>query len=250
MKSAGPSRPTRFAVLSDIHSNLESLTSAFAMIAPGDGLLCLGDIVGYGPNPNECVALIRQRATATVLGNHDVAAIDNFGLDYFNQAARTAIVWTQGVLERQHAEWLAGLGYELRERDYLMVHGAPVDYFAYILDNVDAARAFDATDAPLVFIGHSHIAEYYAQTRDGRIVHRHMQHGGRLALEAGTRYIVNVGSVGQPRDANPEASFAFYEPGERTVTWERYPYAIELVQRKIEAAHLPETLSRRLALGR
>jgi diadenosine tetraphosphatase ApaH/serine/threonine PP2A family protein phosphatase len=242
--------PARFAVMSDIHSNLESLGAALERLASDDGLLCLGDIVGYGPNPNECVALIRSRATATVLGNHDVAAIDNFGLDYFNQAARKAIVWTQGVLEKENAEWLSGLGYELREPGYLMVHGAPVDYFAYILDNVGAGQAFAATDAPLIFVGHSHIAEYYALGADGRITHRHMQRGGRLTLEPGTRYIVNVGSVGQPRDANPEASFAFYEPAAGAIAWERYPYQIERVQEKIRAAHLPETLSRRLALGR
>jgi diadenosine tetraphosphatase ApaH/serine/threonine PP2A family protein phosphatase len=242
--------PARFAVMSDIHSNLESLTAAFERLTPDDGLLCLGDIVGYGPNPNECVALVRERATATVLGNHDVAAIDNFGLDYFNSAARKAIVWTQGVLEKENAEWLSSLGYELREPGYLMVHGAPVDYFEYILDNPGAKKAFAATDAPLIFIGHSHIAEYYTQSPDGRIAHGHMQRGGRLVLEPRARYIINAGSVGQPRDANADASFAFYEPAARTIAWERYPYEIERVQEKIRAAHLPESLSRRLALGR
>jgi diadenosine tetraphosphatase ApaH/serine/threonine PP2A family protein phosphatase len=248
----GLGRPcgVRYAILSDVHANLESLEVALARLAPADGVLCLGDIVGYGPNPNECVAKIRERASETVLGNHDVAAVDNFGLEYFNQAARAAIVWTQSVLAKPNAEWLSGLGYELRRPDYLMVHGAPVDYFAYILDNVDAARAFAATDAPLIFVGHSHIAEYYAQHLDGRIAHRHMQHGGRLTLEQGVRYIVNVGSVGQPRDANPEASFAFYDPQAATVTWDRYAYDVARVQEKILAAHLPESLSRRLALGR
>lgn len=240
----------RFAVISDVHSNLESLRAALERLTPDDGLLCLGDIVGYGPNPNECVALVRERATATVLGNHDVAAIDNFGLDYFNQAARKAIVWTQGVLNEENAAWLSGLGYEIREPGYLMVHGAPVEYFSYILDKVGAEKAFGATDAPLIFVGHSHIAEYYALGADGRIAHRHMQHGGRLVLEPGNRYIVNVGSVGQPRDANPEPSFAFYVPASSTIEWQRYPYPIESVQEKIRAAHLPESLSRRLALGR
>jgi diadenosine tetraphosphatase ApaH/serine/threonine PP2A family protein phosphatase len=239
-----------FAIVSDIHGNLESLTAALARVEPGDGLLCLGDIVGYGPNPNECVALIRERAKTTVLGNHDVAAIDNFGLEYFNPTARTALVWTQGVLAPEHAEWLSSLAYEHREPDYLMVHGAPVDYFAYILDNVDAARAFEATDAPLVFVGHSHVAEYYALLPDGSIVHRHMQHGGELALDAAARYVVNVGSVGQPRDANPEASFARYDPEARTVTWTRYGYPIEQVRAKIDEAHLPHVLADRLLVGR
>ena len=240
----------RYAVVSDVHGNIEALEAVFARIAEDDAVLCLGDIVGYGPNPNECVALIRERARITVLGNHDVAAIDNFGLEYFNPAARAALVWTQGVLAREHAAWLSTLAYEHREPEFLMVHGAPIEYFAYILDNVDAARAFDATDAPLVFVGHSHVAEYYARSSDGGITHAHMQHGGRLELDAAKRYIVNVGSVGQPRDANPQASFAFYDPTARTITWVRYGYAMEQVREKIDAAHLPHVLADRLLVGR
>ncbi len=220
------------------------------MVAPSDDVLCLGDVVGYGPNPNECVALIRERAKTTVLGNHDVAAIDNFGLEYFNPAARTALLWTQSVLTAENAGWLSTLSYEHREPEYLMVHGAPVDYFTYILDNVEAARAFEATDAPIVFIGHSHVAEYYALSPDGTIRHTHMQQGGELQLDAGLRYIVNVGSVGQPRDLNPLPAFAFYDPERRIVRWERYPYAVETVREKIDEAHLPHVLADRLLVGR
>jgi len=215
-----------------------------------DGLLCLGDIVGYGPNPNECVQLIRERATATVLGNHDVAAIDNFGLSYFNPAAREAMEWTQTVLNKESVAWLNTLGYEFRLPEFLLVHGAPVNYFEYILDKPAAARAFAATDAPLIFIGHTHIAEYYALKPDGSIAHKHMQHGGTFTLEDDNRYIVNVGSVGQPRDLNPQASFAFYEPATKTVTVNRYDYPIERVQEKIASAHLPAALAHRLVMGR
>jgi predicted phosphodiesterase len=240
----------RYAVVSDIHANLEALRVALEFLRPGDGLLCLGDIVGYGPNPNECVELIRERATATVLGNHDVAAIDDFGVAYFNPAARAAIRWTQSVLTRENATWLNGLSYELRMPDFLMVHGAPVRYFDYILDPSAAARAFAATDAPLVFIGHTHIAEYYALGPDQRIEHRHLQHGGALTLATESRYVVNVGSVGQPRDLNPRGSFAFYEPDARRIVWERFDYPIGVVQEKIDAAHLPPTLAARLVVGR
>lgn len=240
----------RYAVLSDIHSNLESLQVAFQLIAPTDGVLCLGDIVGYGPNPNECVALVRERATATVLGNHDVAAIDNFGLSYFNPAAREAMRWTQSVLAPEHAQWLNTLGYEFRMPEFLLVHGAPVNYFEYILDKPAAARAFAATDAPLIFIGHTHIAEYYAQHADGSIEHKHMQQGGTFSLDENARYIVNVGSIGQPRDLNPRASFAFYEPATRTISINRFEYPVARVQEKIVQADLPEALARRLAMGR
>jgi predicted phosphodiesterase len=240
----------RYAIVSDVHGNLEALQAAFELIASTDGLLCLGDIVGYGPNPNECVELIRARATATVLGNHDVAAIDNFGLAYFNPTAREAMRWTQTVLTTENADWLNSLGYEFRVPEFLLVHGAPVTYFEYILDKPAAARAFAATDAPLIFIGHTHIAEYYVLRPDGTIGHKHLQQGGTFALDEGSRYIVNVGSVGQPRDLNPRASFAFYEPADASVTINRFEYAISRVQEKIASVHLPDALARRLVVGR
>jgi diadenosine tetraphosphatase ApaH/serine/threonine PP2A family protein phosphatase len=240
----------KYAIVSDIHANVESLEAVFARIPAGTGVLCLGDIVGYGPNPNECVALVRERAQATVLGNHDVAAVDGFGIELFNPAARAAIDWTRSVIDADHVAWLDGLSYELRIDDYLLVHGAPVDYFVYILDKAAAARAFAATDATLIFVGHTHLADYYALAADGSIDHAFRQMGGRLELEPGVRYIVNAGSVGQPRDLNPEASFATYDSVERSIVWERVPYELARTQEKIEAAHLPEALARRLASGR
>ncbi len=220
------------------------------MTRSDDEVLCLGDIVGYGPNPNECVDRIRERASATVLGNHDVAAIDNFGLQYFNPAAREAMRWTQRVLSPASIAWLNELGYEFRMPDFLLVHGAPVNYFEYILDKSGAARAFASTDAPLIFIGHTHIAEYYALEPDGSITHQHLQQGGTFTLDEGKRYIVNVGSVGQPRDLNPRGSFALFDAGAHTVSIVRFAYAIAAVQEKITSAHLPDALARRLVVGR
>jgi diadenosine tetraphosphatase ApaH/serine/threonine PP2A family protein phosphatase len=152
--------------------------------------------------------------------------------------------------DRANADWLNGLGYEFRVPEFLLVHGAPIIYFEYILDKGGAARAFAATDAPLIFIGHTHIAEYYALRPDGTIDHKHWQQGGSFELEAGSRYIVNVGSVGQPRDLNPKASFAFYEPASATITINRFEYAISTVQEKIASVHLPDALARRLVVGR
>jgi diadenosine tetraphosphatase ApaH/serine/threonine PP2A family protein phosphatase len=240
----------RYAVVSDVHGNIEALEAAFALMRDDDAVLCLGDIVGYGPNPNECCERLRARATATVLGNHDVAAIDDFGLAYFNPAAREAMKWTQGVLTAENRAWLDGLGYEFRMPEFLLVHGAPVNYFEYVLDKAAAARAFAATDAPLIFIGHTHIAEVYTLQPDGTIEHRHFQQGGEIALEDGVRYVVNVGSVGQPRDLNPRASFGFYDPDARTITVQRFAYPIARVQEKIASVHLPDALARRLLVGR
>ena len=130
-----------YAIVSDVHGNLESLLRALANVRAEDDLLCLGDSVGYGPNPNECVALLRERVRHGVIGNHDLAALENYGTEYFNDAARAAIEWTQGVLTPDSRSWLDKLPYELRFPDFLMVHGAPVNYFEYILDKRTASAA-------------------------------------------------------------------------------------------------------------
>jgi diadenosine tetraphosphatase ApaH/serine/threonine PP2A family protein phosphatase len=221
-----------------------------ARLADTDTIFCLGDTVGYGPNPNECLELIRKHARATVLGNHDLAALDNFGIEYFNDLAREALIWTQRQLSKENRRWLDTLGYEIRASEYLLVHGAPVQYFRYIMDKSDAADAFSSTDAPLIFVGHTHVAEAYILHDNGEIDHHHYQHGGVLRLDAGLRYLLNVGSVGQPRDLNAEASFAFYDDQHRTITWERVAYDIESVRRKILTAELPEALGTRLIQGR
>ncbi len=240
----------RYAFISDVHSNVESLERALALLRPDDKLVCLGDIVGYGPNPNECLRLIRERADFVVLGNHDLAAVENFGVERFNDVARAAIHWTQDVIDEGHRSWLDTLSYELRLPEFLLVHGAPVNYFEYILDNRSAQRAFDNTDARMIFVGHTHIAEYYVLEPDSTITHKHLQFGGEVFLEEGKRYILDVGSVGQPRDLNPEASMAFYEPEIKRVQWIRYPYPIADVQRKIHDACLPDYLAARLQVGR
>ncbi|HUY41256.1 MAG TPA: metallophosphoesterase family protein [Candidatus Dormibacteraeota bacterium] len=240
----------RYAFFSDIHSNLESLERALAHLAPDDVLVSLGDVVGYGPNPNECVAILRARARHAVMGNHDLAAIENFGIEYFNEAAKEAMIWTQGVLDEPSRAWLNGLGYELRFPEFLLVHGAPVRYFDYILEKRNAVAAFAATDAPLIFVGHTHVAQHWSAERNGSVGHRHMQRGGELQLDPAKRYIIDVGSVGQPRDLNPNPCFVLYEPENGRVEWVRYGYPISTVQRKIRAAKLPAYLADRLDSGR
>lgn len=240
----------RYAILSDIHANLESLGCALSTLAAEDAVVSLGDVVGYGPNPNECVSALQVRCRHAVLGNHDLAAVENFGVENFNHAARAAIAWTQSVLDEPSRAWLNSLPYELRLPDFLLVHGAPVNYFEYILDKDAAARAFDRTDARIVFVGHTHIAEYWVRDADGKIGHKHMQHGGALQLEADKRYIIDVGSVGQPRDLNPEACFVLYDAQERRVQWVRYEYPIAEVQNKMRGVGLPGYLIDRLSVGR
>jgi diadenosine tetraphosphatase ApaH/serine/threonine PP2A family protein phosphatase len=221
-----------------------------ARLEPGDALVSLGDVVGYGPNPNECVTLLRDRCSHAVLGNHDLAAVENFGVEHFNPAARAAIAWTQSRLDDESRVWLNALPYELRLPEFLLVHGAPVNYFEYVLDKSAAMRAFENTDARIVFVGHTHIAEFWSLDAGGRVSHRHMQRGGELRLEPETRYIVDVGSVGQPRDLNPDPCFVLYDSGEGRVEWVRYSYPIAEVQQKMRAAELPPYLADRLSAGR
>jgi predicted phosphodiesterase len=240
----------RYAIVSDVHANLESLERALEIISADDALISLGDVVGYGPNPNECVAALRDRCRHAVLGNHDLAAAENFGVENFNTAARRAIGWTQSVLDPASLAWLNALPYELRLPEFLLVHGAPANYFEYILDKSAAARAFERTDARIIFVGHTHIAEYWSRGSDGKIGHKHMQRGGELALEDDKRYIIDVGSVGQPRDLNPQASFATYDPQAQHVQWVRYDYPIQEVQAKMRAVGLPAYLVERLNVGR
>jgi predicted phosphodiesterase len=240
----------RYAIVSDVHGNLDSLERVLSTIGADDALVSLGDVVGYGPNPNECVAALRERSRHAVLGNHDLAAAENFGVENFNYAARAAIAWTQSVLDEPSRVWLNALPYELRLPEFLLVHGAPVNYFEYILDKGTAARAFERTDARIVFVGHTHIAEYWMLDSDGSIGHKHMQQGGELQLEPGKRYIIDVGSVGQPRDLNPLACFVFYDAAREIVQWIRYEYPIDEVQRKMRAAGLPAYLVDRLSVGR
>jgi predicted phosphodiesterase len=240
----------RYAVVSDVHANIESLECALSAISDDATLVSLGDVVGYGPNPNECVAALQARCSHAVLGNHDLAAVENFGVENFNVAARAAIGWTQSVLQEPARAWLNSLPYELRLPDFLLVHGAPVEYFEYILDKGAAARAFDATDARIIFVGHTHIAEYWTRDREGNVGHKHMQQGGELILDDELRYIIDVGSVGQPRDLNPLPCFVRYDSQERRVEWIRYEYPVAQVQAKMRAAELPRYLIDRLSVGR
>jgi predicted phosphodiesterase len=239
-----------YAIVSDVHANAESLECVLQTISDSEELISLGDVVGYGPNPNEVVAALQARCRHAVLGNHDLAAVENFGVENFNKAARAAIEWTQGVLDEPSRSWLNALPYELRLPEFLLVHGAPVNYFEYVLDKGAAARAFDATDARVIFVGHTHIAEYWTRDAEGNIGHRHMQQGGELTLDDATRYIIDVGSVGQPRDLNPQPCFVRYDAQIRRVEWIRYEYPIGRVQQKMRDVGLPSNLIDRLSVGR
>jgi len=241
----------RYGIISDIHSNLEALHAVIAEIdAMGvDALLCLGDIVGYGPSPNECCDLLRARDAIAIAGNHDEAAVRAAGAERFNTLAREAMSWTRTQLTPENRAYLAGLPRERRVGGFAMVHGAPVHHFDYIMDVMDAKRAFEATTEALTFVGHSHVAEVYYQDPAGRTFQQRLLHGGRIDIVPEFRYITNVGSVGQPRDRNPQASFACYDDAIAAVEIRRVAYDIERVRERMAQASLPKPLAERLAAG-
>jgi len=214
-----------------------------------DALICLGDIVGYGPSPNECCDLLRARRCVSIAGNHDEAAAKDFGIDYFSPLAREAIEWNRAALTQEHLAYLFDLPRERHFDGFDIVHGAPVHHLDYILDVIDAQAAFERTDASLTFVGHSHIAEVYYQDRSGRTYQQRLQHGGRVEISPEFRYIVNPGSVGQPRDRNPQAAYAIIDVPNRFVDVRRVTYDVRGVQERIELAHLPPQLGERLSIG-
>lgn len=237
------------AVISDIHGNLEALEATLedADREKVDGVICLGDVVGYGADPNACMDLIWDRAKAKVLGNHDAAARDLREAENFNEVAREAIRWTNEALTATNQERLKNLGYEHVESGARFVHASPDDPPAwhYILTEQEAWNAFEACPETVCFVGHSHVPLRVA-LRDGRLV---VLPDEILAVREDERALINVGSVGQPRDGDWRASYALWDPDRRRAIARRVEYDLERASRKILEAGLPEILARRLAVG-
>jgi predicted phosphodiesterase len=231
----------RLAIISDIHSNLEALTGALEFIDRErvDSIVCLGDIVGYGANPNECVALVRSRCAITLQGNHDAAVVRVAEAERFTAGARTAALWTNTQIEPDHLEYLAGLPYTWVLEDLLFVHASPCspDQWDYILSDFDASLAFGCFTEQVCFHGHSHIPAIFAEKEDGE------------SFSRDTRWLVNVGSVGQPRDGNSELSFGIFDTDVWSYRNIRSPYDIQTAADKIRRAGLPARLADRLFVG-
>jgi diadenosine tetraphosphatase ApaH/serine/threonine PP2A family protein phosphatase len=242
----------RIGLLSDIHANLEALDAVLEHLKTQtpDALVCLGDFVGYGPDPNECVDRLRGRLEVAVLGNHDQAAIGGRPFDDFNLYAQAAIVWTEQVLTPGARAYLAALPARAEAGGALLVHGSPrqpVD--EYIFDTRTARASFIADGFRIAFVGHTHQPAVFVE-RNHRVSARGILPEVPLSLAPTHRYIVNVGSVGQPRDMDPRAACAVFDSAARTVTLHRVSYPVDETQRKMEAAGLPVPLIERLALGR
>ncbi|HEY8677785.1 MAG TPA: metallophosphoesterase family protein [Candidatus Dormibacteraeota bacterium] len=235
----------RVALLSDIHSNLEALDAVIGALPDVEHILVLGDIVGYGPDPNAVIARLRSVGARAVLGNHDQAMLDPSVLDWFNPHAAAAARWTQTVLTPQSRRYLAGLPKHGRIGRHRFVHGSPRKPYIweYIVDELQALEILVRLGRRFCFFGHTHLPRIF--TEEGEQV---PDTADWIALPPSA--LINPGSVGQPRDGNPQASFAVVDLEAEAVRFFRAPYAVEATQAKIREAGLPEIEGTRLAHGR
>jgi predicted phosphodiesterase len=241
----------RVLVLSDIHANLAALEAVIedAAAIGYDKVWCLGDTVGYGPEPDACVARLRELDATVVVGNHDWAAIGRMDVDEFNPEAGRAVLWTQAHLS---LTWLQDLPDQPQvEGDFTLTHGSPRDpVWEYILRPADAAENFQWFDTSFCLVGHTHVPVLYIwHATDGRIQRQIPTFGKAMPLQADTRAILNPGSVGQPRDNDPRSVYAILDTERMTWLARRVAYPIEVTQAHMRAAGLPERLINRLAFG-
>ena len=238
----------RVAVLSDIHANLAALDAVLGAVPSVDEVWQLGDIVGYGPQPDEVVARLRDIGARGVRGNHDTAAVGGLDVTTFNVDARRAIEWTAGIIAPETRTWLAALPERLEREGFTLVHGSPRDpLWEYVTSTPVARAGIAAMDTPFGLHGHTHVPVAYLED-DGHM--ETMSPGaGSVIPFTGHRALLNPGSVGQPRDGIPTSSWMLLDTGTCTATWNRTAYDVAGVQRAMESAGLPERLVLRLAYG-
>jgi diadenosine tetraphosphatase ApaH/serine/threonine PP2A family protein phosphatase len=239
----------RIAVLSDVHANLHALEAVLRDVDAGafDELWFLGDLVGYGPKPNECTALIRERSAICLAGNHDLVVLGKSPVDACAGDAAAAARWTQTVLEDSARSFLDSLEPSAAAPGVSLAHGSPRDpFWEYVLGDAAAEAAFAGTEAPLVLVGHSHVALEISNGDDLR----GEQAPAGTALELGrVRRLLNPGSVGQPRDGDPRAAWLEIDKAASRATFRRSDYPVELTQREMREEGLPDALAARLAFG-
>ena len=244
----------RYLVLSDVHANLEALTAVLeASAGEWDQVLVLGDLVGYGGDPNAVIDRIKELpVTGLVRGNHDKVACGLESVDSFNQIARQAIEWTARVLTPENLHWLAGLpqGPVVIDELTAICHGAPWDEDAYLFDERDVEGAMPLSGPPLCLFGHTHVPSVFRVGSSAEAMLPIRGERCRVSIDAGQRYLVNCGAVGQPRDGDPRAAFGLLDPASHAVTVVRAPYDVARAQARILAAGLPPVLAQRLGLGR
>ena len=238
-----------FAVLGDIHSNLDALNVVLEDCRSQGvtDFLCTGDVVGYNACPHECMDIIRELGCPVVVGNHDFYVASQQNLDDFNPAAAAVVEWTRRQLSEDELAWLRVLPFTRTQMGITLVHSTMdnPENFGYVFDNLQAEANFLNQKTPVCFHGHTHCPMIYEKSMNGvfRI------DAQDFTLPMGRKYFINVGSVGQPRDGDPRATYVIFDPKERTVRYRRLAYDIEAAQERIRLAGLPERLAARLAVG-
>lgn len=231
----------KYGIISDIHSNLEALEKTIEILVKArvDEIICLGDIVGYGANPNECIEIIRKRCSVSLLGNHDAAIADSNSSKKFNPMAQKAITWTSEQISDDNKKFLSELPYSYSSDGMLFVHASPShpEQWKYILSEETAIDELEHFSERICFVGHSHSPGIYGH------------HGRMLSINSKDRFIINVGSVGQPRDGNPMLSFGLFDTTEWKYQHIRSEYDFMTACEKITKAGLPTELGQRLIHG-
>lgn len=245
----------RYLILSDIHSNKEALGAVLKFVRRKHWhkAVFLGDLVGYGANPNDTVHMLRSlRPLVGIRGNHDKVCSGIENGELFNRIALEAAMWTRRKLTRANLTWLRSLpqGPQVIDNAFAISHGTPIDEDAYIFGEIEALNVFRNTTFPLCFFGHSHFPVIFALSPDAITTVLTVAPSFRFRLKPGIRYLINPGSIGQPRDGNPLASFALFDSETQTVSIHRIPYRVEAAQEKILKAGLPRPLADRLSIGR
>lgn len=240
----------RWGIFGDIHGNLEALEAVLTALKAEhiDKYLCLGDIVGYGADPTRCIAEIKALGPTTIAGNHDWASVELFDIGYFNPHAKQAVLWTRQNLSDQDKQFLKSLELVYQEKELTLVHGnlQNPERFEYIFDISSARESFNLLGTKICFIGHSHKPAIFIK-QDKNYTYTFQNN---LKIEAAQSYIVNAGSVGQPRDGDPQATYLVYDSQSRQLQIKRISYDIQKAQDKIVKAGLPMVLAERLSYGR
>jgi len=241
----------RVALISDIHSNWEALEAVERDIRRQrvEDVVCLGDIVGYGADPGPCLDFIREKKWACILGNHDEAAAGTMELEGYSELARVGMAYARRMLGKEQKRWLATRPRTAKMHNAHLVHSSlnEPEQWHYVIDELAAELNFLEQRLPVCFYGHTHVSCIWERMEDSMS----LETGPRArTLNRSSRYLINVGSVGQPRDRNPRACYAIWDPSEDRVIFRRVPYDIETAQVKIREADLPMQLASRLALGK
>ena len=247
----------RYLILSDIHANLEAFEVVMNRSAGEyDRMICCGDIVGYGPSPNEVTDRIRQLNPMIVRGNHEKAALGMVDLSLFNPLAKQAALWTRNVLTPENRDYLRNIpSGPVYEEEFSVVHGSLLDEDEYLIDLEEAIQNLREALKAVTFFGHTHIQGGFVILQDGRtgLLNPAVRQGvseGQLLLDSRHKYLINPGSVGQPRDHDPRAAFVIYDSAASVIRFFRLEYPVEVTQEKMRAASLPQYLIDRLSLGR